>query len=144
MTALTPKYFPLYILAPYRLLAVIAGLLVALLWTVFPTQISEHSMLRAKLHTAFPLLGRYCGLVAETLHQRILGLEGDMASDLAPGRVLKSARYKTMYQELALLTEMRDHCSKTVYEVSIGGKFPKEDYEIIIEEVQRYFICNPG
>jgi hypothetical protein len=50
---------------------------------------------------------------------------------------LKTARYAILYQELSLLAEMRQHSEMTMYEVSIGGKFPKMAYDAIIEEIER-------
>jgi len=131
------RYFPLYELAPYRLLCVIAGLFVALVWTMFPVQISEHSILRDKLSLSLSLLARYSGSVSTTLEYRIRGLEGDLKLISSPGRRLKSARSEILYQELALLAEMRQHSKMTKYEVSIGGKFPKGVYDAIIDEIQR-------
>jgi hypothetical protein len=131
------KYFPLYILAPYRLLCVIAGLFVALFWTIFPVQISEHSILRTKVGVSLSLLAKYCGSVSATLHQRLHDLEGDLGLEYGPGRRLRTARYKILFRELALLAEMREHSAMTNFEFSIGGKFPKGDYDQIIDEIQR-------
>jgi hypothetical protein len=135
------RYFPLYILAPYRLLCVIAGLFVALFWTIFPVQISEHSILRTKVGLSLSLLAKYSGSVSTTLHQRLHDLEGDLGKESSPGRRLRSARYKILFRELALIAQMRDHSVMTNYEVSIGGKFPKADYDRVIDEIQRSVCC---
>ncbi|RFU31602.1 hypothetical protein B7463_g4731, partial [Scytalidium lignicola] len=131
------KYFPLYILAPYRLLCVIAGLFVAFFWTIFPVQISEHTILHFKVSTSLSLLVKYSSLVSGTLYQRLHDLEGDLELESSPMRRLKNARYKILYQELALLAQMREHSTMMNYEVSIGGKFPKEEYDLIVEEIQK-------
>jgi hypothetical protein len=131
------RYFPLYILAPYRLLCAITGLFIALFWTLFPAQISEHSILRNKVSRSLSVLARYSYSVSTTLNYRIHGREGNPNSTSSPGSKLKSARYKILYEELALLSEMRQHSEMTRYEVSIGGKFPKQVYDAVIDEIQR-------
>jgi hypothetical protein len=131
------RYFPLYILAPYRLLCATAGLFVALVWTIFPVQISEHSILRNKVSRSLSVLAKYSCSISTTLDYRIHGREGDLKSISSPGRRLKSARYEILYEELALLAEMRQHSEMIKYEVSIGGKFPKKVYDSIIDEIQR-------
>lgn len=130
-------YFPLYTLAPYRLLCVLAGLFVALVWTIFPVQISEHSILRTKVSNSISLLSKYCGSVSATLDMRLHDLEGDLESSSSPGRQVKAIRYRVLYQELALLAQMRQHSELSKFEVSIGGKFPKMAYDTMINEIQR-------
>jgi hypothetical protein len=60
-----------------------------------------------------------------------------MQEPTSRGRKSKAARYQILYQELTLLAEMRQHSEMTKYEFSIGGKFPKEQYDRIIDSVQK-------
>jgi hypothetical protein len=131
------RYFALHTLAPYRLLCVLAGLFVALFWTIVPIQISEHYILRAKVAHSLSLLSQYCGSVSLTLEKRLHGTEGDLESSTSPARKIKAARYKILYEELALLAGMRQHSEMTKFEFSIGGKFPKEEYDQIIDGIQK-------
>ncbi|OCL08527.1 hypothetical protein AOQ84DRAFT_376686 [Glonium stellatum] len=131
------KYFPPYTVAPYRLLCVVAGLFVAFIWTIFPVQTSEHSILRKTTSMSLSLLARYVGSVSATLDRRIRGFEN--ATDPRPNWVvqLKERRYRVLYQELTLLVEMKLHLAMTSYELSIGEKFLKGSYGQVIDEIQR-------
>ncbi|KAF2424923.1 hypothetical protein EJ08DRAFT_723189 [Tothia fuscella] len=130
------RYFALHTLAPYRLFCVLAGLFVALFWTIFPVQISEHGILRNKVSRSLSLLSEYCGSVSVTLEQRMNRTEGDLQLPTSAGRKSKAARYAILFEELSLLAEMRVHSEMTRYEFSVGGKFPKYEYDRIINGVQ--------
>ena len=68
---------------------------------------------------------------------RLNGSEGDMAVKTSPGRTLEKARHKLFTQELALLAGLRQHSAFTAWEPSFGGKFPRQQYDAIIQEVQK-------
>jgi hypothetical protein len=131
------RYFPVYTLAPYRLLCVLAGLFVAFVFTIFPVQISEHKILRKNVGTSLRLLASYSSSVSATLDQRIRGLEGDISQASSPGRILKERRNTILFQELALLTGMRQISTMVPWEISLGGRFPKSSYDILVDEMQR-------
>jgi hypothetical protein len=131
------RYFPVYTLAPYRLLCILAGLLVAFIFTLFPVQISEHKILRKKVARSLAVLANYSSSVSVTLDQRIRGLEGDTDQISSPGRVLKAKRISILFEELTLLTEMRQISAMVLWEVSLGGKFPKSSYDRLVDEIQR-------
>jgi hypothetical protein len=131
------RYFPLYTLAPYRLLCVLAALFVGFVFTVFPTQISEHKILRKNVGASLSILASYSSSVYATLDQRIRGLEGDIDQLSSPGRILKARRIDILFKELALLTEMRQISTMVPWEVSLGGRFPKSSYDRFVDEIQR-------
>lgn len=131
------RYFPLYELAPYRLLCVLAGLFVALIWTIFPTQISEHKILRQRIGRSLTLLAQYSASVSATLHQRIRDAECETSLATSPGNALKTRRYAILFEELSLLTEMRQISTMIPWELGIGGSFPKDSYSHFIDEIQR-------
>jgi len=131
------RFFPLYTLAPYRLLCVLAGLFAAFVWTIFPTQISEHKILRQKVGRSLTLLAQYSASVSATLDQRMRDAEGDTNLASSPGNILKARRYAILFEELALLTEMRQISAMVPWEISIGGQFPKPAYDRLIDEIQR-------
>lgn len=130
-------YYATYLLAPYRLAVVAAGLLVAFIWTVFPYPISEHSALRQNLGASLYLLANYYSLVNATVSARIRGDEGDLASISSAGRKLEKARNKVFSKQMLMLAGLRTHYDFLKWEVPIGGKFPKREYDSIIKCMQK-------
>ncbi|KAF1982765.1 hypothetical protein K402DRAFT_339639 [Aulographum hederae CBS 113979] len=132
------RYFPIYTLAPYRLLCVLAALFVAFIFTVFPVQISEHKILRKNVGASLALLTSYSSSVSASLDQRIRGLEGDTTQANSPGRILKARRNEILFRKLALLSGMRQISAMVPWEISLGGKFPKDRYDRLVDAIQRY------
>jgi hypothetical protein len=136
-TATGQEYYPLYKLAPYRLLAVAAGVVVAYIFTIFPVPIMGRSVLRRDLGSSLFLLANYVSSVTSTVDHRILDKEGNMSLSSSPGRKLKKMRLKVLQKQLALLKSMGQNLAFTTWEPSFGGDFPKATYSSIINEVQR-------
>lgn len=129
-------YYPVYLLAPYRLATVAAGLFVAFIWTIFPYPISENSELRKDLGTTlFSLAGHYA-IVHETVGSRVRGDEGSPDDKNSPGKRLEKARLNVYAKELLLLQTMRANLGFQAWQLEIGGKFPKEIYGKLINEAE--------
>lgn len=126
-------FYPIYLLAPYRLATVVGGLAVAFIWTFFPFPISEHSALRQTLGAALYLSANFYSIVHETVRARIRGDEGDMELKTSPGRKLEKARNKVYAKQMLLLDGLRTYSAFVKWEVPIGGRFPKEQYDTIIQ-----------
>ena len=60
-----------------------------------------------------------------------------MQSKTSPGRKLEKARNKVFAKELALIGGLRQHSAFTAWEPTFGGKFPRKQYDTIIQEVQK-------
>lgn len=58
--------------------------------------------------------------------------EGDMDDKHSPGRQLEKVRHKIFGKLLMLLPSLRAHADWQKWEITIGGKFPRETYEDII------------
>jgi hypothetical protein len=129
-------YYPIYELAPYRLLTVAAGSFIAFIWTIFPVPITEGSVLRRDLGRSLFLLAKYFSSVMATVDQRIQGVEGDMKIKSSPGRQLEKMREKLLDQQIAMINSMRQNLVDMDWEPPFGGDFPKETYAAIINEVQ--------
>lgn len=125
-------YYPIYLLAPYRLATVAAGIGVAFFWTFFPYPMSEHSVLRQSLGASLYLLANYYSLVHETVSARIRGDEGDMALKTSSGRRLEKARNQVFSKQMLMLNGLRMYSDFLRWEVPIGGRFPKKQYDSII------------
>ncbi|KAL4778599.1 hypothetical protein BJX76DRAFT_131446 [Aspergillus varians] len=125
-------YYPIYLLAPYRLAVVTGGIAVAFFWTFFPYPISEHAALRQSLGSSLYLLANYYSIIHETVTARMRGDEGEVALRTAPGRRLLKARNKVFSKQMIMLSSLRTYSEFLRWEVPIGGRFPRQQYERII------------
>lgn len=129
-------FYPIYLLAPYRLACVSGGMAVAFFWTFFPYPLTARSQLRKDLGVSLYLLAQFYGCVHTTIRMRLGGEEGDDTDKGSPGRRLQKARESLFTRELVLLAGLRQHSAFTVWEPSFGGKFPRKEYDAIIQSVQ--------
>ena len=83
------------------------------------------------------LLANFYSCVHTTVGMRLSGSEGNLDDKKSPGRRLEKARGTVFTKELALLAGLRQHSAFTAWEPSLGGKFPRQQYDTIIEEVQK-------
>jgi hypothetical protein len=128
-TATGQAYYPIYELAPYRLLTVAGGVLVAYIWTIFPVPITSSSVLRRDLGASLFLLASHVSAVTATVEQRVRG-DGE-------GERLEKVRGKVLHRQLALLAAMRMNLGYMAWEPSFGGSFPEATYRAIVDEVQK-------
>lgn len=131
-------YYPIYLLAPYRLATVAGGIGVAFIWTFFPYPISEHSVLRQSLGASLYLLANYYSIIHETVSARMRGEEGDLTVKSSAGRRLDKARNKVFSKQMLMLNGLREYSGYLKWAVPIGGKFPKKQYDAIITCVEKY------
>ncbi|TID19071.1 MFS transporter [Venturia nashicola] len=129
-------FYPIYILGPYRLATVAAGLLVAFIWTIFPYPISEHSILRQSLGGALYLLANYYSIIHETVQSRVRNDEGDPDDKQSPGHRLSKMRLKVFAKQMQILTSLKTYSSFVRWEIPIGGKFPKQQYDALITSTE--------
>lgn len=131
-------YYPIYLLAPYRLATVAGGIAVAFIWTFFPYPISEHSVLRQSLGASLYLLANYYSIIHETVSARMRGEELDWTHKTSAGRRLVKARHKVFSKQMLMLNGLRTYSEFLRWEVPVGGKFPKAKYDSIILCVEKY------
>lgn len=131
------KYLPIYLIGPYRLATVTGGLLVAFIWTIFPYPISEHSILRQSLGGALYLLANYYSIIHETVQARVRNDEGDPDDKQSPGHRLSKMRLKVFAKQIQLLTSLKTYSSFVKWEIPIGGKFPKKQYDALIASTEQ-------
>ncbi|KAJ5782315.1 hypothetical protein N7457_004089 [Penicillium paradoxum] len=125
-------FYPIYLLAPYRLAAVTGGIAVAFFWTFFPYPISEHSVLRQSLGASLYLLANYYSIIHETLSGRMRGDGGHYLLKSAAGRKLEKARHKVFSKQMLMLAGLRTYSEFLQWEVPVGGRFPTKQYDSII------------
>ncbi|KAJ6184858.1 hypothetical protein N7519_006159 [Penicillium mononematosum] len=125
-------FYPIYLLAPYRLAVVAGGIAVAFIWTFFPYPISEHSVLRQSLGASLYLLANYYSIIHETISGRMRGDEGENLLKTSQGRKLEKARHKVFSKQMLMLAGLREYSGFLRWEVPVGGRFPKKQYDSII------------
>ncbi|CAG8897617.1 unnamed protein product [Penicillium egyptiacum] len=125
-------FYPIYLLAPYRLAVVAGGIAVAFIWTFFPYPISEHSVLRQSLGASLYLLANYYSIIHETISGRMRGDEGEYLLKTSQGRKLEKARHKVFSKQVLMLAGLREYSGFLRWEVPVGGRFPKKQYDSII------------
>lgn len=130
-------YYPTDLLAVYRLAVVVGGIIVAFVWTIFPYPISDHSELRRNLGATLYLLAKYFSLVHETLISRARGDEGDMTLKSSAGRRLEKARHKAYASQSTAIDGLRSYADSMKWEIQIGGRFPRSQYEAIMDCMQK-------
>jgi hypothetical protein len=129
-------YQPVYLLGPIRLATVIGGLFLGWLWTIFPYPVSEHAELRKSLGSSLYLLANYYSVMHETVRARLRGIDDDPTIKGSISQRLEKARRTIFTKTNLLLSGMRARTAFIKFDIPLGGKFPKKQYEQIIEQMQ--------
>ncbi|KAE8422475.1 hypothetical protein BDV36DRAFT_291303 [Aspergillus pseudocaelatus] len=129
-------YHALYVLSPYRLATVVGGIGVAFLFTYFPSVTTVKSCFRRDLASFLYLLAHYYSSVYTTLSISVRGLAGDHSDNKSLGRILEKARARVLAKEIVLLQGMEQHTWFFAWEPTIGGKFPRDAYEKLVEHAR--------
>ncbi|RWA11806.1 hypothetical protein EKO27_g3326 [Xylaria grammica] len=130
-------FYPIYLLAPYRLAIVAAGCLVAFFWTIFPSPVTERTWLRRDLAVTLYLLANYFSVINETLKSKLNGTGGDRNVKGTPAHQLAKHRLRLFSKLMLLLPSLKQHADFQRWEPTVGGKFPRELYEDIIQRASR-------
>lgn len=134
------EYYPVELLAPYRLAAVCAGMATAFFWTFFPYPMTTHGALRQDMGSAIYILANYYSCVHTTLDARLH--LGPAINDLPPNSPVKKldkARQRVFGKVLLMLSRLQNHHNFTRYEIPFGGRFPKKTYSEMIDTVRNIF-----
>jgi hypothetical protein len=124
-------------LAPYRLATVAGGCLVAFIWTIFPSPVTERTWLRRDLAATLYLLANYFSVINETLKSNLKGTGGDRHVKGTPAHQLSKHRTRLFGKLTLLLPSLKQHADFQRWEPTIGGKFPRDLYEDIIQRATR-------
>ncbi|KAF2863186.1 hypothetical protein K470DRAFT_211067 [Piedraia hortae CBS 480.64] len=128
-------YYPLYMLGPIRLATVLGGCFVAWIWTIFPYPITEHSQVRKNLGSALYMLANYYSIMLETVRIR---LSSPGAWDSKGGAMVKldKSRRKVFGKFNTLASALRGQMAFLGFDIPIGGKFPRQEYQNVVELMQ--------
>lgn len=134
------EYYPVYLLAPYRLVAILAGIGVAFFWSFFPFPVTSHGSLRQDTANALYILANYHSCVHATVKIYLrFGPEVNKLPADHPVNRLEEARQEVFGKSILMLGRLRDHLHASRFEPRIGGKFPREQYEKVIESLSHIF-----
>jgi hypothetical protein len=131
-------YYPIYILAPYRLATISAGIFVAFFWTIFPYPITEHSLLPQGLGTLLYLLATYHSLIQEMLCRRFHSHDSRHDSSTSLSQKLAKAQKGVHSNQLLVLKDLRTISDFISWELPIGGTFSIQNWERIMFCVEEY------
>ena len=134
------KFYPIALLAVYRLAGVCAGLFAAFVFTYFPFPITTHGALRSDVGRTLYILANYYSCVHTTLDTRLH--LGPAINDLPPDHPihkLDAARTKVFGKVLLMINRLHTHSSFTKYEPPFGGKFPRKAYADLIASIENIF-----
>ncbi|KAI5461937.1 hypothetical protein BGZ63DRAFT_485166 [Mariannaea sp. PMI_226] len=136
-TASGQPYYPIYLLAPYRLAVVTAGSLIAFFWTIFPSPMTDRTWLRQELSTALYLLASYCSVLTSTMKSQVEATAGQIKSETCPVSNLAKARRTIFIRFVRFMSSIKSHIMWQQWEPTIGGQFPVEAYQEIIMHSER-------
>ncbi|KAK0767839.1 hypothetical protein LTR59_018119, partial [Friedmanniomyces endolithicus] len=101
-----------------------------------PDPITEHSMMRGNLGRSLYLLANHYSVMHETVRARLKGCEGNWASKGSPAYQLDKSRHKIFLKANATLGALRAQSAFISFDIPIGGKFPRQQYQEIIALMQ--------
>ncbi|OQU98700.1 hypothetical protein CLAIMM_04444 [Cladophialophora immunda] len=130
-------YYPIYLLAPYRLATVLTGTFVAFIWSYFPFPMTTHGKLRRDLGAGLYLLATYYATVHSTVEMRLRDDILDPRIKKSPAYRVEKARNKAFAKTGIQISKL--HLLASEWEPTIGGRFPKETYHDIIASMQTIF-----
>jgi hypothetical protein len=126
-TANGQPYYHIYLLAPYRLVTVVAGMAVCFIWTYFPYPITTHSTLRKDLGATLYLIANFYSAVHSTIDMRLhMGVKDRPGDKSSPFYPVEKARRKLFQKCLIMLNSLRDQSNFAKFDPNFGGPFPKE------------------
>ncbi|EXJ71161.1 uncharacterized protein A1O5_06155 [Cladophialophora psammophila CBS 110553] len=130
-------YYPIYLLAPYRLATVLTGTFVAFIWSYFPFPVTTHGKLRRELGAGLYLLATYYATVHSTVEMRLQDFVLDPRIKKSPAYRVEKARGKAFAKTSIQISKLRLLARE--WEPTIGGRFPKETYHDIIASMEIIF-----
>ena len=83
------------------------------------------------------LLANYYSVVHESVQARIKDAEGDPNDKKSLGVRLNKIRAQVFTKQMLMLTNLRSHSAFQKFEIPIGGRFPKRQYDVLIDSVSR-------
>lgn len=132
-------FYPIYILAPMRLLVVIIGIFVAFVWTYMPYPVTTHATLRKDLGESLQLMANFYSAVHTLVDIRMHQGIPESDDKESPAAKVEKARIKVLHKCVVMLGQLREHAEHSKFEPTFGGQFPREKYDKLIDSIQKIF-----
>ncbi|EAA61424.1 hypothetical protein AN7172.2 [Aspergillus nidulans FGSC A4] len=116
-------YYPIYLFAPYKLLAVAAGCAISFIWVVLPYPVTSKSTLRKSLGEGLYLLARFYSCLHATIELWMKGELGEgsvQSTNSAITQDLQKTRQRVFKEGMILLTKLRTLSHFSTFEPRIG------------------------
>ncbi len=113
------------------------GCLVAFIWTIFPSPLTDRTWLRRDLSATLYLLANYFGVLSSSVKSNVHGTAGDVNMPGTPAHHLFRVGRKIFGKVMLLIPSMSQHSEWQRWEPTIGGKFPRDAYNDIIKRSTR-------
>lgn len=88
--------------------------------------------MRKDLGSTMYLIANYYSVVHSSIGARIRQTDGPRDDKNSPGRKLEKMRHRIFGKIMLLLPSLNQHAEWQKWEINIGGKFPRKNYEEII------------
>jgi hypothetical protein len=125
-------YYPVYKLAPYRILVTLIGVALAFIFTIFPYPLTAREFLRQDIAREFQLLSKMYSLTQTRMSAVVL-------SDGTKEPVgLQTILEKVGYKSMALMNRCVQNLENSKWEPSLRVRFPFETYAKLLTSMQRY------
>lgn len=135
-TANGQAFYPVYELGPIRLATVVGGLFVGWIWTILPYPFTEHHQQKTALGQTLYTLAQYYSATDETVRLRLKGLDSDERIRGSASKLLAKDRRKLFTSCNVLLAGIETRAAAMDFDIQIGGKFPRQQYDKITEILQ--------
>lgn len=99
------------------------------IWTIFPFPLSESTALRKDLAASMKILSAFYENVHETVQARINGSAGNEDRKGTHAYNLDKARHILFNRLVLLLNNLKTNAEFSKFQLRVGGKFPREEYE---------------
>jgi hypothetical protein len=125
-------FFPVYQLAPFRIIVTFIGVILAFIFTIFPYPVTSGDILRQDTARQFHLLSNLYSLT-----QARMGVV--VASDGAKeSQALRDLMWKVSFKCVALQSRCLENLMYTSWEPNLQRIFPKDTYSELLNAMQRY------
>lgn len=135
-------YHPLYLLAPYRLASVCAGIGAAAFWTFFPFPVTQYSIIRKDVgHTLYVLAGYYASVHA-TVNARLRSPSNPSQKAVGgytPHGLTQTPPPGGLTACIQSLSKLDEALTFLKWEPTFGGPFPEAKYRDLIAHMRRVF-----
>lgn len=109
----------------------------AYFWTIFPYPVSESTELRKDIGAALYLLANLYSVVHESIKSRVQQIDGDENVKGTRAYHLDKARSQVFLKLIGLLSRLKQNSAFSKAQIRVGGRFPREEYEGLIECLTR-------